>query len=231
MAIARLDTAASAGADTQSFTVGAGSNRMLVVCVSYEAQNQRTVSSVDYGGQAMVERIEIDTPDAGPTFGCAIYYLLETAIAAASTTTITPTISGTYDDIALHAISYTGVNQTGGATTSPASASAETNEDSPNPVVADLTEANNGIVVAVTGTGNATTHTWGSDMTEQTDQTNGTMGSSMSDRLSVTDGNVNIEGTSASQNRAAICSASFAAVATGIVPIAFYHYRNHGKFF
>ena len=229
MAIARLDAAVSVAANTLAYTVSAGFNRMLVVCTSYEAQAQRTTTGIDYGGQAMVQSVQQDTPDAGPTFGCSIWYILEAGIAAAVGNVITPTISGTFDDQMIHAISYVRANQTGGATTNPATASAETNEATPNPVVADLTEATGGAVVAITGSGNNTTHTWSAAMTEQTDQAGGTTASSMADRLSSTSANVDIEGTSASQNRAAICSASFAF--GGIIPQSMHHYRNHGKLF
>ncbi len=212
MTIARLDAAASVAASTQTFAVSAGSKRLLVVCHSFEAQAQRTTTGIDYGGQAMVQAVQIDTPDAGPTFSCSIWYLLEAGIAAATDSVITPTISGTFDDQMIHAISYTDANQAGGSTTNPATASAESNEATPNPLVADLTEVNGGIVVGITGSGNSATHTWAAAMTEQTDQAGGTTASSMSDRLSTTSSNVDIEGTSSSQNRAAICSASFARV-------------------
>jgi len=215
MSISRLDTAASVAATTLAFTVSAGSDRMLVVCCSHEAGGQRTLNSIDYGGQAMVNAVQLDTPDAGPAAGCSIWYLLETAIAAASTNVITPSYSSALDDEIIHAISYAGVDQTGGATTNPATTEAETNEATPNPLIGDLTEANEGAVVAVNACGTQTTCSWGAAMTEQTDQQDASSSSSMSDRLSITSANVDIEGTNASQSRAVICSASFAAAAAG----------------
>ena len=210
MAAARLDTAASVAATTQTFSVSAGSDRMLVACFGWEVSGQISVSSVDYGGQAMVQAIEQDTPDTGFSYGNSIWYLLEAGIAAASTSVITPTYSATPDDQMIHAISYTGIDQTGGATTNPATAGAESNEATPNPLISDLTETDEGCVVAVRGTGNAAAHTWQADLTEQTDQLDASSGSSMADRLSTTSGNVNVEGTSASQNRGAQAVATFA---------------------
>ena len=183
---------------------------MLVVCHSFEAAGQRTTTGIDYGGQAMVQAEQINTPDGGAIVSCSIWYLLETAIAAIINSVITPTISGSFNDQMIHAASYIVVDQTGGATTNPATASDETNEATPNPLLADLTETDNGLVVAIVAAGNATTHTWSVIMTEQTDQSGGSTSSSMSDRLSTTSSNIDIEGTTASQNRAVICSASFA---------------------
>lgn len=211
MAVARLDTPTVAGSVTShTYTVGAGSNRCLVVCFSWEHSVAASITSATYGGQAMVEAVEINTPDAGFSANAAIYYILEAGIAAASGTTITPTWGTTPAEGNIYAASYTGVNQTGGATTNPATATAESNEATPNPLIADLTETDEGMVAAVSSCGNATTSTWQADMTEQLDNATGSASGSYADRLSTTAANVNIESTQASQNRAALCSASFA---------------------
>ena len=107
-------------------------------------------------------------------------------------------------------------SQTGGATTNPATNSAETNESTPNPLIADLTETDDGAVVAINASGNASSTTWlggATGMIERTDQLAASSHSSMADRLSDSNSNVDIEGTVASQNRAATCSASFAPAA------------------
>ena len=114
-------------------------------------------------------------------------------------------------DKIIHAASYEYVDQTGGATTLLETATAETNESTPNPFTTlDLTEAKENLIVAIVGCGNASSATWQSDMTEETDQVASSSFSSMSDRRSITDANVTIEGTIASQNRAAGGSAEFA---------------------
>ncbi len=211
MAVARLDTATvTASVTTATYTVSAGANRMLVVAVSWEVDGAITIDAITYGGQSMVEAVEIVTPDAGFAAGCAIYYILEAGIAAASSTTISATYSSAPAEGNINAASYTGVNQTGGATTNPATASAESNETTPNPLLPDLTETDEGMVSAVNSNGNASTVTWGTDMTEQTDNATASANGSYADRLSTTNANVNIEPTNASQNRASACSASFA---------------------
>lgn len=217
MAITRLDAAVSVAAATQSFSVSAGSDRMLVVGTGREFNGATTVTAVDYGGQAMVEAIESNSADAGFSAGCSIWYILDAGIAAASGTTITPTYSSAPADDMLHAASYEGVDQTGGATTNPATAAAESNEATPNPLIVDLTETNEGLVVAMQCCGNASTTSWNAAMTEQTDQVDASSNSSMADRLSITSANVDIEATSASQNRAGAASASFAPSTGGVI--------------
>ncbi len=226
MAATRLDTAASVDATTQTFSVSAGSDRMLVACFQWEVSGQISVSSVDYGGQAMVQAVEQDTPDTGFSQGNSIWYLLEAGIAAASTSVITPTYSAAPDDQVIHAISYAGINQVGGSTTNPATAGAESNEATPNPLISDLTETDEGCVVAVRGSGNVSTFTWASDLTEQTDQASASSGSSMADRLSTTSGNVNVEGTASSQNRGAQAVATFAPAAAATYEQEGFRWRN-----
>lgn len=212
-AVARLGGAASVAATTLAHTVNAGDDRLLVACFSNEDDPGTSVASVLYGDQAMIKSVSAITSNIGLHSSTSIWYLLETAIAAASTNVITPTYSplGPADEI-IHAQAYEGVNQTGGATTNPAATSNFSNSATPNPLIVDLTETINGCVVAMSTSGNASSTVWNAAMTEQTDQLDLSSHSSMADRLSTTGGNVDIEGTIASQNRAASCSASFAPV-------------------
>jgi hypothetical protein len=160
----------------------------------------------------MTQAFQIDTPDTGLSAGIACFYILDAGIQAASGTTITPTYSTTPADEIIAAASYTGVNQTGGATTVPETATAETNETTPNPhTTIDITEATGNLVVAAIACGNATTYTWQSDMTEQEETSDASSSIGFADRLSTTDLNVTIEPTVASQNRTAAGSAEFAA--------------------
>jgi len=214
MAIAALSTPASAAAATLAHTVPAGTDRMLVASFGHEVSGRITVDSVDYGGQAMVEAVQSDTIDTGFSAGCSIWYLLEAGIDAASTNVITPTYSAAPADEEIHAAAYENVNQTGGATTNPATAEAETNESTPNPLILDLTETDEGMVAAVGCNGSANAYTWAAAMTERTDQADASSQSSYADRLSTTGANVDIEpSVGGTQNRAAGCSASFAQAA------------------
>ncbi|MBI4848420.1 MAG: Ig-like domain-containing protein, partial [Nitrospirae bacterium] len=92
-----------------SHTVGTGSNRLLVVGVSFDARNSNTVSSVTYGGTALTN---LRAEGTGANFArTEIWYL--TAPASGSNT-ITVTIGGTATDKLnmAGAVSYTGVDQT-----------------------------------------------------------------------------------------------------------------------
>jgi len=164
----------------------------------------------------MTQAYQIDTPDTGLSAGTACFYILDAGISAASGNTISPTYSSAPADETIMAASYTGVNQSGGASTVPQTATAESNEATPNPFTTiDLVETDGGLIVASVGAGNATTATWQSDMTEQEDITDASSFGSFADRLSTTNANVTIEATVASQNRAAAGSAEFAAAPAG----------------
>ncbi len=216
MAVARLDTASSAAATTLTYSISAGSNRLLIVCTGAEISTTTNVTGVTYGDQDMtlVPNSEIDA-GTGFSFRGEIWYLLETEIAAASGTTITPTYSSAPGDEMICAASYENVDQTGGATTFPAEAQDSTAAYTPNPITTvDLTEVDGGLIVAMVGAGNASSASWQSDMTEQLDQADASSFMSYADRLSTTNANVTIEGTVASQNRAVALSARIAEAQT-----------------
>ena len=216
MAITRLGSATSSDSTgTHTHAVPAGSDRMLVVCTGREVSGDSSATAVDYGGQAMVQAVQENTGISGFTFGSSNWYLLETEIALASNTTITVTWSLAPADQQIHAAAYGGVDQTGGSTTNPSNNSASSTASTPNPLISDVTEVVDGLVIATRGSGNNATHTWASDMTEQTDQADVSSGSSMADRLSTVGGNVNVEGTSANQNRGSQVVSVFAGAAAG----------------
>jgi hypothetical protein len=190
------------------------------VLIGWESiDNTTSVSGVTYGDQSMtqVPSAAIGTPDTGYMAGVAFYYLLESGIAAASGTTITPSFSGTAPaDTNIAAASYQYVNQTGSTTTFPEAATAESNEATPNPFTTiDITEAVDNLVCAGITCGNATSFTWQSDMTEQEDILAASSATGFADRLSTTNANVTVEATVASQNRAA--AASFEVLAAAVV--------------
>lgn len=211
MAITRLDASTSAAATTLAYTVSSGVNRCLIVLFGVEHSAATQVTAVDYGGQAMANAFNIVTADAGYCANTSCWYLLDAGITAASTNVITPTYSVTPLEEIISAASYENVDQTGGSTTVPATATAETNAATPNPFTTiDLTEVSGGLIVAGIACGNATTFTWQADMTEQEDTAAGSCAASFADRLSTTNANVTIEATVASQNRASAGSARFA---------------------
>jgi len=226
--INRLDAAASGTGTTLVYTVSSGTNRVLLAFFGWENSTAMTLDSVDYGGQAMTPAFNIVTADAGVVAGSACFYLTDVGIDAASTNVITPTYSETPNSNQLHAASYENLNQSSPLVQTKTD---ETNASTPNPFTTlDLTEAIDNLVVAIVAGGNNTTHSWQSDMTEQTDIGSGTSSSSMGDRLSRTNANVTIEVTVLSQNRAAAGSAEFLfkAPAVGLLERSYPRGGNRG---
>jgi len=211
MAITRLDASQSAAASSLAFTVSSGTNRCLIAIFGVEHSATTQVTGATYGGQAMTNAFNIVTADAGFCANISCWYILDAGIQAASGNSIVPTYSVAPSDEMICAASYENVNQAGGSTTVPDSATAETNEATPNPFTTiDLTEVSGGLIVAAICCGNATSFTWQADMTEQEDIADASSATGFADRLSTTGANVTIEATVASQNRASAGSARFA---------------------
>ena len=223
MAITRLDAAASIAASaTLTYAVAAGSDRCLIVATGYEDGSAgRTVTGVDYGGQAMEQIAQDNTVDSGTATGTSLWFLNDAGIVANSGDVITVT----YDtapsvDEMIHAASYENVEQAGGATSFPQTATYEQNEELPNPnTTVDLVETDGGLLIGSNSNGNANAYSW-TGLTEQTDQADSSAQSSFADRLSTTSANVDIEATiSGTANRHAGCSAEIAEVSAGAGPI------------
>ena len=213
MSITRLDTAASAAASTLAYSISAGSDRLLVVAVSAEDNVDPDVTAVDYGGQAMV-KIRSELADGGGSLPgmVAVWYLLEAGIAAAVGTTITPTYAVAPNDEIIHAASYAGVNQTSPVVEQQGD---NTATSTPNPfTTVDLVESSGNMILAAGMIGEPAPEgiaSWQADLTEQTDQLDGSSASSMADRLSTTEAEVQVELTWVGPvNRAAIISVHFA---------------------
>ena len=142
--------------------------------------------------------------------------LFRSGIAAASGSTIAFTgqiaVAMTW-----HAISYTGVDQTGGATTFPETNSDSTTAATPNPLTgADIVSVADNAVLAIAGQGTDTLASWGgtNPLTEQTDQADNattTTHGSMADRLVTGSETVAVECTWVSQNRSCVASIEIAA--------------------
>jgi len=204
---------------TLAHTVGAGTDRMLVVGCGQEAGNPATVvSGVDYGGQAMTKAIENPFDGASIAVTVSIWFLLDAGIEAATDNIITPSFTGARNDETVHAQAYENVDQTGGSTTNPATNS-DANESGANPITTiDLTEVDGGLLVAagIMGNTTGTATSWNAAMNLLTDGNETSSRNSMADRLSSTDANVDIECTwSATYNRQTMVSARFAEAAAG----------------
>lgn len=223
MAITRLDTAASGTTTTLTYSVSAGTDRGLFVFTCYEDFTAaRTVTSMDYGGQAMESIVTANTADTGSQCGASSWFLDDAGIAAASGSVITPTYDSGPSNEMIHAASYENVDQTGGTTTFPANATAETNESTPNPfTTVDLTEVDGGLILGFNADGNTSQRSWQSDMTEQTDTEASSMSSGLADRLSTTNANVTIECTIVGPNRSVAISIRIAEAAGAAVRALF----------
>lgn len=97
-----------------SYTVAAGSNRLLVVGVSVPSGNVNSVSSVTFGGQALTNLTTVTSAGTDRP-RVEIWYLKEAGITAAigvsGTANITVTVNTTLD-IVFGATNYTNVDQT-----------------------------------------------------------------------------------------------------------------------
>jgi hypothetical protein len=230
MPITRLGAAGSAAGGeplvspvTLTHAVGAGTDRMLVVGLGQEATNPATtVTSVDYGGQAMTKAIENPFEGASIAETASIWFILDAGIAANTDDVITPTFSGARNDESVHAQAYENVDQTGGSTTNP-STNSDGNEAGANPLTGiDLTETDGGLIVATGLMGNTTAGatSWSAPMNLLTDFNETSSRNSMADRLSITNANVDIEATwAATYNRQSMVSAKFAEVSAAAVTL------------
>jgi len=177
---------------------GAGTNRIMVVVTSGEDNNAtRTVTGIDYGGQAL-------TKDEVLYYGTyqfeEIWYLLEAEIASASNTTITVTYSFPPNNSLkmIHAGTYENVNQTAPMIDEDSDYCITDCNVTNNPLTdVSIVEANGNALVAAANNSTPTTVTWNSPMTIQTDSGSGDTGHTLSvaDRLSTTDDNIAIEAT------------------------------------
>lgn len=223
MAADRLDAALQSATAALKYDVSAGSDRLLVANIQAESQNDALVDSVLYGDQPMVEAAELGLNDTRDGVN-SIWYILEAGIAATNDNEIVPTFSGVVSGgYTIIARSYTGIEQAGGASTVPATATDSTGGGTPNPInTVDLVEVDGGLIIGSSYKGDAGTPTWGADMTEIGDilSQGGGLQASMADRLSTTNANVDIECQWSGQNRAIAVSVRFAASTGGAVNVA-----------
>lgn len=104
---------ATTGNPTGTFTISAGSNRLLVVAVGViDSANTAWAVTATYGGQALTQSAVPQAQRRTAWIG----YLNEAGIAGRSGDTLTVTITGAHTDARVYIASYTGVDQTTPAT-------------------------------------------------------------------------------------------------------------------
>jgi hypothetical protein len=116
------DLSATAGTSMSSaanISVGSGSNRALVVCVLWDVQTISGVS-VTWNGAAL-SQVAGAVANSGSTHGRAAIFAMVNPASGSNTLSASWTTSS---DAYMYAVSYTGVDQTGGATSFPHGTSA-----------------------------------------------------------------------------------------------------------
>jgi hypothetical protein len=194
---------------TYTHTNASGSNRIMLVSIGTETGGD-TVSGIDYGGQALVKIA--NALEAVGKNNVSMWYLLETAIAAASNTTITVTQPSNTTKTTSGAISYEGVDQS-----SPISEYATDITAVATHTGLALTEAVGNLLVVITGNGSSRTPTYPATMTEQYDSNDyAFIGTSLTlaDRLSITDGSIDPAPTMSGVTRNTGISVEFTAYAS-----------------
>ncbi|MDD5064300.1 MAG: hypothetical protein PHQ35_06025 [Phycisphaerae bacterium] len=152
-----------------SHTKESGSNRALIFIAHAESTSTMNLSAVTYGGQSMTKVLEYNYNAASGYAYAAIFILKETDVAAASSSTFTPTWSGTAPGSAGYSSAFfSNVNQTTstGATGTGGSTS--------NPVTTSSLATSSGDMVILGATcGNSGSYTLNNGFTEGNDQTMG----------------------------------------------------------
>jgi hypothetical protein len=151
-------------------TAGSGSDRLLVFMAGIENDGDRDLTSVSYGGQAMIQANESVFCSAGGF--CArneVWYLSDAGIQAAVGTTFTVTLTGTpvsFNEL-YNAVTLRNVNQI-----SPVGDVSGNGSETANPIqVASALNVGVGDMVVVGATsGNALSYTPDAGYTESTDQ-------------------------------------------------------------
>ena len=238
MAVARLGADAVGKSPSyqnsaaMSYTVSAGTDRILILAVGWEHEANITIDTVTYGGQTCIEIGQISEFGGGFSNGASLWYILDAGIAAASGTAIVTDYSVAQIELeTIVAAAYSAVDQTGGATTIVSSVT----QANANPIVLDLTEASGDLVVAAMGNNTESSTSWSAAMTEQQDEISDDSGFgftwSYADGLSSTAANVDIEATGAgSPTRTSGISARIAQEAGGggvTIPLLLNSYRRH----
>lgn len=211
--VAQQDAGSS---NTFSFVVNSGSNNLLLVLVSAEANagnnGNDPVTGITFNGTALtkVDSRHTNVTPGGSGNSAEIWYLIDPTVTTAN---IVVSYTGTVDGDAITAIQLTGAHQT-----SPIDAYNGFKANSANPSNAITTIADNCLVIDVlSGSGSGTTLTADVSQTERSNITNvGHCRSATSTEAKATAGSVTMSWTMASQVWAQI----IASIAPATTPAA-----------
>lgn len=220
-AVTTLDAYGSSNTDGWSYTVSAGSNRILICAYHAEGAITADTVTVTWGGQAPTEKlgtihIENGSADLEQTY----WVWNESAIAAGSGTTVTFTgeLTGAF---ASSCKSYQGVNQT---TLYQDKQETSTASSTPNPLtLTDIATINGQLIFGVCSTGQSSGLSWTgtNNLTNLGSLQPGTSSSrlAMANRLPSTTENADMEcNTDVSPNRSIFMGLEFNAVGVGDPP-------------
>lgn len=136
-----------------SHTLVAGDNRMVVVCVGYEANGSIDITGITYGGQAMTKAIDALTGTSGYRFLAEVWYILEADLPANGSNIVVINDTGSLDENSAFCAQYTGVAQT--ATVDYTDATEEPSPSDSTIENTGLSLTDNAWVVSAVGCGNA----------------------------------------------------------------------------
>ncbi len=205
MAVAKLDEWVSASASsTLTRTVSAGNRRTVwaVVATRLGGSTNAIVTSVDFGGEKMTNLNQRTSAGGAVRIHISTWYLREVDIAIRSNNTITPTYDNTPSESIIAAASFSGTNQRARPVLERNGALTDTS--TPNPFTTlDITVNPQSYAVGAVCAVPNTTVSWHSDLTERIDTTDNLLTLSIADGLNTSGGLLQVEGTFATQNRAA----------------------------
>lgn len=225
----RLDAATGQATTTGfNYSISAGSNRGLIVCIEQEGTTlgQPTAS---YGGNSMAVVADIEVNPGTTSQRVTAFFLNESGIAGAGSTAIA--VGNVATSVTVHAASYQDCAQTTPTNTATDGSTAAT----PNPLttVDITTSAPDSVVVSFAGMGNSGTAAWGADLTEQTEVVDSgatATGSYADAEVASSSVTVNCECTWTTQNRTAQLSFEIAnAGGAAVLQQEGYRWYNDGS--
>ena len=150
-------------------TVGAGTDRLLVLATGYETSSVNDITGVTYGGQTMAPIAEEVIDSSGVYARSELWYLNEAGIQAASGTTFIVTYSSGNPSHMMHAAAtYQGVDQS-----TPIADSSVNSSLTVDPITTPVSTTAGDMSVSNVTCGNSGSYTWGNGWTEDTDQQGG----------------------------------------------------------
>ena len=195
-----FSTPGSADSTDPSYSVPAGSNRLLIVGITYEDNPNRDITACDFGDASM-------TAASGDVFGgfsfvagLRLWVLNEAGISGATGTTISPTFSGTPDEYQVHYVTAFDVDQTTSTTTAVTDSATDGTT-----LEANIAGVVDGAIVAIGASGASGAANW-TNVTEQTDLASSSSRGSMAFDTTSSTSTVEIDLSFTSQNRGALAA-------------------------